>query len=347
MCAYEPNIQMHLFTEQIPQQQLPMHPQITYQKIPNIQDYLRPGRVWKPFVPTARKILQRTLWGSGKGAIWHSTYYTQLGFWQGKQVVTVYDMIHERFPEIFKSKTADQFRIQKKQAIQDADVILCISEATMKDVQHFYDIDAHKMVVTHLACSELFQVKDSISDALPVIENRPFLLYVGNRSKYKNFHRLLNAYSVWSQRKDIALVIAGAWEWSPDEEQMLIDLKIQYDVYTLSNMSDEILRQLYHQSVAFVYPSLYEGFGIPLLEAMACGCPIVASYIPSTIEVVADIPIYFDPNEVDDLLAALDRVVMEGRVSTRVNRGLEHVKRYSWDKTAQQTLEVYHGFFNA
>ena len=102
-----------------------------------------------------------------------------------------------------------------------------------------------------------------------------------------------------------------------------------------------MLCRLYNQAVAFVYPSLYEGFGIPLLEAMTCGCPIVASRIPSTVEVAGDCPIYFDPAEEDDLVNALDIALSEGRNSERVQAGFEKVKSYSWDKTTAQTLQVY------
>ena len=99
---------------------------------------------------------------------------------------------------------------------------------------------------------------------------------------------------------------------------------------------------LYNRALAFIYPSLYEGFGIPLLEAMACGCPIVASRIPSTIEVAGDCPVYFNPNDVEELISALDIIIPEGRNSKRTRSGLERVKKYSWQKTAEQTLEVYH-----
>jgi alpha-1,3-rhamnosyl/mannosyltransferase len=112
-------------------------------------------------------------------------------------------------------------------------------------------------------------------------------------------------------------------------------------VQVLTDVDDQTLCQLYNQALGLVYPSLYEGFGIPLLEAMACGCPIVASRISSTIEVAGDCPIYFDPTEEDDLLNALDIALSQGRNSERIQTGLEKVKSYSWDKTAAQTLKIY------
>jgi len=119
-------------------------------------------------------------------------------------------------------------------------------------------------------------------------------------------------------------------------------LGIQNRVHLLTDVDDEELCRLYDQADAFVYPSLYEGFGIPLLEAMACGCPVVASRIPSTIEVAGMCPVYFESAEVESLLAAFDMALSEGRDSERVRSGFERVKSYSWDKTAKQTLEVYY-----
>jgi len=135
--------------------------------------------------------------------------------------------------------------------------------------------------------------------------------------------------------------LVGTRPWSTDEQQCLAQLQIQHKVQLLADVDDETLRYLYNQAVALVYPSLYEGFGIPLLEAMACGCPIIASRIPSTIEVAEDCPIYFESTELDDLINAFDIALSEGRNSKRVQTGLRKVKSYSWDRTAAQTLKVY------
>jgi glycosyltransferase involved in cell wall biosynthesis len=137
------------------------------------------------------------------------------------------------------------------------------------------------------------------------------------------------------------MVIVGG-EWSAEERKSLKELGISERMLLLHRADDETLRDLYNTAVAFVYPSLYEGFGIPLLEAMACGCPVVASSIPATIEVAGDCPVYFDKAEVEDLVPALDRVLLEGRDSPRTAVGLERVKAFSWGKTAEQTLAVYH-----
>ncbi|MFX0202475.1 MAG: glycosyltransferase family 4 protein, partial [Candidatus Hodarchaeota archaeon] len=150
--------------------------------------------------------------------------------------------------------------------------------------------------------------------------------------------------SSWAGRKEVDLVIVGE-SWTADEEQYLAKLGIRDRVHLIEHVDDVRLCHLYNQATAFVYPSFYEGFGIPPLEAMACGCPVVSSRIPSTFEVAGECPIYFEPNNIESLLTALDMVLFEGRDSTRVQVGFSQVKRYSWDKTARQTLDVYHELY--
>ena len=195
--------------------------------------------------------------------------------------------------------------------------------------------------VAHLACSDVFRKLESPQSLPKTFVNQPFFLYLGARSHYKNFNLLTKAYSIWPHRKDVALVLVGGRPWSDDEDNRLLKLGIRDRVQVLTNIDDQTLCQLYNQSVGLVFPSLYEGFGIPLLEAMACGCPVIASRIPSTIEVAGQCPIYFEPTDADDLLNAFDIALSEGRNSRRVQAGLERVRAYSWDKTAADVLEVY------
>jgi glycosyltransferase involved in cell wall biosynthesis len=107
-------------------------------------------------------------------------------------------------------------------------------------------------------------------------------------------------------------------------------------------VNDRHLRDLYNLAAAFVYPSLGEGFGIPLLEAMACACPIIASNIPSTVEVAQQIPYYFEPSHLDSLHPALESCLAAGRSAPRIRDGLALAQKYAWDTTAAQTLDVYH-----
>jgi len=347
MCDLDDSLRITLLTDGELRQPLPRHSHIDHWVIPSANDRCpRPRRVWRHIIPPLRRFVRRLRVGHGKGQIWHSTYYTLPGFWDGLHVVTVADMIYERFTHLLSRPKDDQIREEKQRCIRHADAVICISETTRQDVQHFYGIDADALYVVPLAYSDVFRRLEQCDDELRMPTRQPFLLYVGYRISYKNFDQLIQAYSVWPHRKGVALVVVGR-PWSADEKWRLVALGIQDRVHLLTHVDDEELCQLYNQAAAFVFPSLYEGFGIPLLEAMACGCPIIASRIPSTIEVAGDCPIYFEPTEVESLHVALDAVLSEGRNSERVQAGLERVKHHSWDKTARQTLEVYRALYNS
>jgi alpha-1,3-rhamnosyl/mannosyltransferase len=118
-------------------------------------------------------------------------------------------------------------------------------------------------------------------------------------------------------------------------------LGVAKKVHLLAGVDDKTLRWLYCQAAALVFPSLYEGFGIPLLEALACGCPVVASSIPSTQEIVAGCPFYFEVDDVESMWEALQKALTEGRTPERIERGLSQARLYSWNDTAQKTLDVF------
>jgi len=151
---------------------------------------------------------------------------------------------------------------------------------------------------------------------------------------------MITAYGRWKGSRDVRLVVVGP-DWTLDELNSIEDLGIEDRVDLLSIVDDDTLCVLYNHALAFVYPSLYEGFGIPLLEAMACGCPVIASKIDTAVEVAGDCPIYFDLEHNDSMIAAFDVAMNEGRKSPRTRRGIQHAGKFSWDKCARGTLEVY------
>jgi glycosyltransferase involved in cell wall biosynthesis len=137
------------------------------------------------------------------------------------------------------------------------------------------------------------------------------------------------------------LVVVGT-PWSGEEVELLNELGIGGEVYLKTDVTDRELAELYNQAAAFVFPSLYEGFGLPLLEAMACGCPVVASDIPTNRELAREVAAFFEPQAIDDLLIALDQALDDTSSAEKVGWGIERASTYSWDKTARQTLEIYH-----
>lgn len=341
MCDMDESIKITLLTKGLLKQAIPKHPHIVHRSLRQMDHRMPPVNVLKPIMPKVRRFARRLWIGRGKNKIWHSTYYTLPEKWEGRQVVTVVDMIHERYADYFTGPGDERLREQKRNCVLAADTVICISETTGQEVQRFYGVDGAKIKVIPLAHSDLFKPL-AISDCFSKMPSiKPFFLYVGTRVHYKNFEGLLSAYRDWPGRRHVDLVVVGR-SWLPDEEKSLMKRGIQNQVHLLVDVDDKSLCHLYNRATALIYPSFYEGFGIPLLEAMACGCPIVASRIPSTIEVAGECPIYFEPNDVESLLAALYTVLSEGRDSERVEAGFEQIKRYSWNKTALQTLNVYH-----
>ena len=341
MCEIEPSLQIFLITEYTPRQLLPSHSRIIHKPIPQIESYLRPNRVWGKAIPQIREWLKYRAIGNTQDKIWHSTAYTTLRGWKGAQVVTVYDMIFELYPQVFPGDLTQRSQRAKRQSISQADALICISGTTKQDLINWYHVDERCVTVIPLACASTFSPMDGENLLLPQDIQRPFVLYVGNRRHHKNFDTLAKAFSIWARRKEFDLVTVGGRVWSEAELRTLCELGIADQVRRLSSIDDEMLCMLYNKAEAFIYPSLYEGFGIPLLEAMSCGCPIVASRIPSTLEVAGQVPYYFEPSSAEDLIQALDFALTEGRQSERVSLGLERVRQYSWDKTAAQTLAVY------
>lgn len=346
MCEQDDSLRIALLLKErrALRQPLPAHPSITHVTVPHIDPYLRPARLWGSNAAKVRRLVDRLWIGDGAGKIWHSTYFTQPESWRGAQVVTVVDMIYERYPNLFNGPYDQQFREQKRRAVSGAAAVICISETTRRDVQDYYGIGRDKAFVVPLAHSDSFHPLENGDDASS--RSRPFLLYVGKRTHYKNFALLLEAYGSWRGRTDVDLLVVSDSDWTPDEQRYLAEFDLDSRVRLLIDIDDEQLRGLYGQAVAFVYPSLYEGFGIPLLEAMACGCTVVASDIPSSREVAGDSPVYFDPTSAEDLRVGLDKALQQVGNQERRAAAIERAANFSWNNTARQTLAIYHSCKN-
>ena len=341
MCELDKDLSLTVISKDQLNQEIPMHKQVKAYVAPDYILFLRPNRLWLGFIKYLKNKWVAKKAGSGTGKIWHSTYYTLPESWSGKMIVTVYDMIHEKYPNYFTSKNCDHVRKIKRESIERADAVICISQTTKDDILAFYNVESSKLHVVPLAPSKIFKVVDEIENKVNQYCNgRKFLLYVGGRVNYKNTDLLFKAYASWEQRKNVSLLCVGG-KFSEAELSFFKELGIEQDVFCVQNVTDEELCVLYNKAELFVYPSLYEGFGIPLLEAMACGCPVVASRIPSTEEVAGDNAFYFDADNINSLCLALDQALVPEERERKIQLGIERVKNYSWEKTAQMTLEIY------
>lgn len=331
----EPQLRITLLIESgTPLHALPRGERMRYLAVPDLSIL---GRLNRPL----QLLIARALTGRGATKVWLPSTYRVAPLWSGAQVMFMYDLIYETHGERHKQPGHIRKQIgSRERAIARADRILCISDATRSDLVSFYPEAAGKAVVVHLAHSPVFRLLRERE--LQVSEN--FILYVGNRGWHKGFDTLVQAYSRWSRRGDFRLVCVGRnWRDVEREQFLKLGLAELVDVYT--GADDETLAGLYNQAAAFVYPSLAEGFGIPLLEAMACGCPLVASRIPSTLEVAQDVPYLFTPGDPESLLAALDEAVRSGRSAPKVQTGLDLVRSFSWDATTHRLLDILRPLF--
>lgn len=302
-------------------------------------DHLLPGytyyvnRLWNGW--TAK--LQMSLWGP---QVVHETYYatTPTGPARVPTVITVLDMIHELFPDQFGPQ--DKTTFAKAAAVRRADHIICISRNTRDDLVRLLDVQPERVSVIHLGADDPAQSLDERAFRVP--GRQPFLLYVGDRHGYKNFGRFLEAVaSSPSLRSDFDVVSFGSRPFSSQELQAIARLGLSGVVEHVGG-DDATLNSLYRHARAFIYPSLYEGFGMPPVEAMARGCPVIASNTSSMPEVVGDAGELFDPSDIGAIARSIAAVVYsEERRRELVDRGRERVKQFTWSRCAAETLAVY------
>lgn len=270
--------------------------------------------------------------------ILHETYFAKKTVSPSgcKTVLTVFDMIHELYPQFFSAW--DRTREEKRTAVARADHIVCISENTQRDLIRLLNVPAEKTTVVHLG----FALSHSkVADlAKP---QRPFILFVGSRGGYKNFDRLLQAYAGRSILRDsYDLVAFGGGDFSGKERSRVRSLDLNENQVRQLGGDDAVLSTLYQQASLFVYPSLYEGFGIPPLEAMSLDCPVACSNTSSMPEVVGNAAVQFDPHDVDSIANALEAVINNPALQADLRqRGRDRLQAFSWDRCALETLNVY------
>lgn len=290
------------------------------------------------FLPVINRVASRPVWRTLQPDLIHETYYSgRTVSYDCPRILTVFDMIHERFPGHFSGPDL-QIPQCKAQAISRADHVIAISNSTRADLIELLQVAPEKITVIPLASSlaKPPSGRDKMNDG------RPYLLYVGLRGRVKNFITLLEAYGhsiVLSS--DFDLLCAGGGAFSPAERNALREYGLMEKVRQL-DADDTLLAALYANAALFVYPSLYEGFGLPLLEAMRCGCPVACSDAGSMPEVAGEAALFFDPHRADEIQSVLESIVLSEYLSDTLRlRGYEQEKKFSWDKSVRQTAALY------
>lgn len=271
--------------------------------------------------------------------IFHPSYYAQFDYGprKSRRVVTVYDMTHELEPASFSRH--DPTAKLKYKAVAIADHVICISENTRRDLLDITGISAAKTSVIHLGHS---LTTNTMTAKAVQTQREPILLYVGNRSGYKNFNLLLDAFaSATDLRHSHEIVCFGGGPFAPMELARIGTLGLNGRVRHEKG-GDAALSRLYASASMLVYPSKREGFGIPPLEAMAHGCPVVCARASSLPEVAGDAADYFDPADPADLVQAIERVLRShAHAESLIERGRARVSAFSWDRCAAETHALY------
>jgi len=265
-----------------------------------------------------------------------------------KSIITVHDLAFLLYPH-FLTRESARYYGQIDQAVKRADHIIAVSESTKRDTIRLLGVPEHKITVIYESANRIYQpindheILERTRDKYRI--NRDFILFVGTIEPRKNVPTLLRAYRqlLDSYKTDVKLVIVGRRGWLSEEVFTLVDqLKLGDDVLFLGRVPIEDLLYLYNAAQLLVQPSFYEGFGLPPLEAMACGTPVVVSNVSSLPEVVGDAGVLVDPQEVSELTVAIWRVLTDSALrNDLITKGLRRARCFSWEKTALQTLELY------
>jgi glycosyltransferase involved in cell wall biosynthesis len=271
--------------------------------------------------------------------IYHPTLYRRMPFIRSRKLVaTHHDCTHERFPELFD----DTSRIvsAKRRLYAAADSIICISESSRNDLFIFYKVGREKTRVIHNGVTRLVRRPERAKQFIHRLR-RPYLLFVGGRHSYKNFAALLEAYHSLALKTDYDLILLGGGKLTQKELQAIERMNLAGHILHDPLVDDNLLAEAYTRAELLVYPSLYEGFGLPPLEAMSLGCRVVAARTSSIPEVCKDAVFYFDPAIPGSLDESIRCALADDEREARVRRGIEVASDYSWSKCAAKTLDLY------
>jgi glycosyltransferase involved in cell wall biosynthesis len=282
--------------------------------------------------------------------LYHAPHYVLPAGVSCRSVVTIHDCIHLMFPQYLPNRVAYAYaRAQMWAAARRSDCILTVSDASKRDILNLFNVRPEKIVVIYNAIDTHFSVVPQEEAVARVREryqlDHKFVLYVGNIKPHKNLVRLIEAFAALRRLdlEDLKLLIIG------DEISKLPALrravhrhKLHKHVRFLGYLADDQLAVLYRLASVFAFPSLYEGFGLPPLEAMASGTPVVTSNVSSLPEVVGDAAVLVDPYDVDSIVEGLRSVLTDpARAAEMRRKGLERAREFSWERSVTKTLQVY------
>jgi glycosyltransferase involved in cell wall biosynthesis len=317
---------------------------------------------WRQRIHSLASFEPRTLWRQADlprmaandklDVFWGPTHFLPLRLpSRVRMVLTVHDVVWRRYPETMTWRNRFAHHLIAERSIRSADSILADSEATKRDLERLLGVSPAKIGVAYPGISTSFRPHDPVEAARYVAGKfgvaEKYICAVGTVEPRKNLAGLMEAIGILKSqgRLTFQLAVAGAKGWGKSGiAEKIVKWKLtESDVKFLGYVPDEDLPLLYSGAGLFIFPSVYEGFGLPLLEAMACGTPVASSNRSSLPEVAGDAALYFNPESVDEMSLAIERLlrdeVLRGQLA---DRGRERVKQFSWQACARTTLAAFH-----
>jgi glycosyltransferase involved in cell wall biosynthesis len=253
------------------------------------------------------------------------------------KIVTIFDLVREK-----EDKSGERFRLLNS-IIKHQGLVITISESTKSEILENFDIHEDLVRVTYLGVSNSLKRERKVMNAQ---DKNPYILFVGQRGGYKNFERFLFAFAKGNEiRRQFKVIVAGGGSFSRKERELIHQLGLTRLVKQ-KNVTDSTLSEMYRNARAFIFPSLTEGFGLPIIEAIYAGTQVVCSDIPVFREIGVDMPIYFDPFSVDSIHSGLLRALASPESDSIPNQVMTDLSRFSWDKCAQDTYKTYGDYLN-
>lgn len=283
----------------------------------------------------------------GPVEVFHSPNYQLIPTKSAATVITVYDLSFLKFPEVTMLTAKLHYAKKIFEYVRGADSVIVISESTKNDLLELTETTEDKISVIPGACDDKFRPIDD-GNAIQNVKGKygiqgDYILFVGTIEPRKNLARLLRAYHRIRDKLDVQLLLVGTKGWQDKEIYETYDrLRLSDRVKFLGYIPEEDLPYLYSGALFFIYPSIYEGFGLPPLEAISCGCPVISSHISSLPEVLGEAALYVDPEDENEIAEAILHLHDNAQKRQRLSEvGIAQAKKFSWEESARMTLGVY------
>ena len=308
-----------------------------------------PGRIFSLLMRKGISLPMELFGTSGADVTIFPNFISWSSLTHKKRICVIHDVAFRFFPEYIQTKNLAYLQRQLTKSLHRSDKVIAVSEATRQDLIKYYEVADEKVVVVPNAVDHTI-FNPSAKER--VVQTRKkfgipknYLLFVGNIDPRKNLVGLLKAYSASyaSHRAALVIVGGGKWSWNSDKYKEELGKLSELPIYRTGFIEDNDMAALYAGAISFVYPSFYEGFGIPCLEAMASGCPVVCSNLSSFPELVGDAALQVDPKDTKAIATAITTVCNSPKLRKGMAaRGLKRAAEFSWEKSAEVLLDIIH-----